>query len=82
MTILANIALEGEHICQVFQILREINFRNSRSSKTAIFAIFDALNFDFDEFLLFFMAANYPKIKFRVPKIVKWQFLGLQNDQN
>ena len=33
------------------QILREINSSDSRSSKTAIFAILDALNFDFLQFL-------------------------------
>ena len=37
----------------VTQILREINFGDSRSAKTAVFAIFGALNFDFYEYLHF-----------------------------
>ena len=34
----------------IAQILREINFRNSRSSKSAIFAILEPLNFEFGQF--------------------------------
>ena len=40
----------------ITQILREINFRDSRSAKSAIFVIFKALNFDFYEFLHFLKA--------------------------
>ena len=35
------------------QILREINFRESRSSKTAILTLFEDLNFDFEDFFIF-----------------------------
>ena len=34
-----------QDICATTQILREINFDDSRSSKTAVFAIFEAQNF-------------------------------------
>ena len=33
------------HVFGITQILREINFGESRSPKTAVFAIFGALNF-------------------------------------
>ena len=39
------------HEFSINQILREINFGNSRSAKSAVFAIFEALNFvTFGEF--------------------------------
>ena len=43
----------------VTQNLREINFENSRSAKSAIFTHWEALNFDFCEFLHFLKAENY-----------------------
>ena len=55
----------------VIQILCEINFVNSRSSKTVIFAILEALNLDHDEFLQFLKAEIYQISKFRAPKIAK-----------
>ena len=51
------------------QILRELNIRDSRNSKTAVLIIFESL--DFDEFLLFLRAKISPKSKFRVSKMVK-----------
>ena len=43
------------------QILREINFGDSRTEKSAIIPHLEveALNFDFHEFLHFLKAANY-----------------------
>ena len=38
-------------IFHITQILREINFRDSRSAKSAILTHLKALNFDFHEFL-------------------------------
>ena len=38
----------------ITEILREINFEDSRSAKSAVFAITEALNFDFYEFLAHF----------------------------
>ena len=40
----------------VTQILREINFGGLRSAKSAVFAILEAQNFDFYEFLHFLKA--------------------------
>ena len=48
------------------QILREINFRNSQNSKTAIFAIYEALKLHFDDFLAIFESRNLPKTKMAV----------------
>ena len=52
------------HDFSATQILREIIFKDSRSSKTAIFAILETPNFGFDEFLLNLRAEMYPKSKF------------------
>ena len=43
----------------VIQILREINFGESRSYQTAVFALFWIPNFDFHEFLHFLDAEIY-----------------------
>ena len=43
----------------ITHILREINFGDSRSEKSAIFTDLGALNFDFNEFLHFFKAEMY-----------------------
>ena len=54
------------------QILREINFGEFRSSKTAAFAIFRSLNFaDLVNFSLPKRTKNHKKLKFRVPNCVK-----------
>ena len=50
------------HDFSITQILREINSRNSRRTKSVIFAILEALNFDFQEFLYFLKAENYQKM--------------------
>ena len=44
------------------QILREINFRDSRSAKSAILTHLELLNFDFCEFLYFLKAEIDQKI--------------------
>ena len=49
------------------QILREINFGNSRSAKFAICAILEAPNFDFYEFLHFLKAEIYQLSHFKSP---------------
>ena len=44
------------HNFSITQILREINFGDSRSAKSAILGHFEALNFDFYEFWHFLKA--------------------------
>jgi len=53
------------------QILREINFWNSRSAKSAILTHLEALNFDFYEFLHFLKAEIDQKLRCRVSKLAK-----------
>ena len=66
----------------VIQILREINFEESRSSKTAILGILEALNFDFYKFLHFLKAEIIKLTKFRAPKMAKMAFLEFLNSPN
>ena len=47
----------------ITDILREINFKDSRSAKSAILTHLEALNFDLYEFLHFLKAEIDPKIK-------------------
>ena len=47
------------HAFSISSILREINFGDFRIAKSAIFAILEALNFDFQIFLHFLKAKNY-----------------------
>ena len=47
------------HNFSTTQILREINFEDSRIAKSAILTHLEALNFDFYEFLRFFKAEIY-----------------------
>ena len=47
------------HDFSITQILREINFGDSRSAKSAISTHLEGLNFDFHEFLNFLKAENY-----------------------
>jgi len=53
------------------QFLREINFYDSRSAKSAISTQSEALNFDFYEFLRFLKAEIYQINKIHSPKNVK-----------
>ena len=47
--VIGNFAAIDRALCSfpTTQILREINFGDSRSAKSAVFAILEALNFDF-----------------------------------
>ena len=47
------------HDFSITQILREINFEDSNSAKSAILSHLEALNFDFYEFLHFLKASIY-----------------------
>ena len=64
----------------VTQILREINFEDSRSSKSATLTHLGALNFGFQEFLYFLKAEVYRINKmakdssFRTSKFCKIEF--------
>ena len=61
-------------VLSVTQILREINFREYRSSKTSVFAILGALNFA----NLINCSLQKVKIsKFRAPKMAKEEVLEL-----
>ena len=55
----------------ITQILREINFGDSRSAKSAILTHLEALKFDFYEFLHFQKAENHQINLIQSPK--KWQ---------
>ena len=59
------------HHFSITGILREIKFRDSWTSRSAIFAILEAQKFDFVEFLLFLMAEIYSKSKFKVSVMFK-----------
>ena len=59
------------HYFSITQILREIDFRGSRSAKSGILTHFEALNFDFSEFLRFWKAEISLIDKFQIHKNVK-----------
>ena len=63
------------HEFSITQILRETNFGDFRSAKSAISTHLEALNFDFNQFLNFVKAENDQKTKFRAFKNVKMAFL-------
>ena len=52
----------------ITQILREINFRDSRSAKSTILTHLEALNFDFYAFLHFLKAEIYQTNTIQSPK--------------
>ena len=60
-------------------ILREIKIGESGASKIAIFTYFEALNFDFDEFLHFVKTKIDKKSKFRVSIMTKFLDAGIQD---
>ena len=67
----------------ITEILREINFEDCRSAKSAILSHLEALNFDFDELLHFLKALIYQMNKIHSP--LKWQkrqILYFYNPQN
>ena len=59
------------HNFSVTQILREINFKDSRDAKLTTFTNLEALNFDFHELLHFLKADIHQIIKIQCPKIAK-----------
>ena len=61
----------------IIQILREINFTDSGSAKSVILTHFEALNFDFHEFLHFLKAAIYQMNKFTALQMVKMAVFAL-----
>ena len=65
----------------VAQILREINHRWSRVSKSAILTYLESLNFDLYPFLHFLKAENHQINKFRAPKVAKMVILKLLDSQ-
>ena len=56
------------HDFSIIQILREINFEDSCSAKLAILTHFEALNFDYYEFLHFLKAEIYQMNKIHSPQ--------------
>ena len=63
------------------QISREINFGHSKSAKSAILPHFEALNFDFYEFLQFLKAVIFQINKNQSPKYGKMAVLELLDSQ-
>ena len=59
------------HGFSITQILREINFGDSQSAKSAVLTHLEASNFDYSEFLHFWKAAIYQINKIQRSK--KWQ---------
>ena len=59
------------HDFSITRILREINFEDCRSSKSAILTYFEALNLDFYEFLHFLGGYILPKIEIQSLKNCK-----------
>ena len=64
------------YVYTITQILREINFRDSRSAKTAVFAIFGAVNFFHLGNFSLQKVQNSEKSKFRASKCVKKAVFG------
>ena len=63
------------HDFSITQILREINFWDSRSAKSAILTHSEAQKCNFDEFLHFMKAEIYKMNHFQSPlKLLKLQF--------
>ena len=59
----------------VTQILREINFGDSKSAKSAILTHLEAPNFDFHGVLHFLKAEIHQMTKLRTPKMAKTAIL-------
>ena len=70
------------HGFSITQILREINFGDSRSANSAILSHLETLNFDFWEFWYFVKAGNDQKIKIQILKMEKMAVLELLGHQN
>ena len=65
------------HDFSITQFLREIKFAESKSSKTAVFAILGALNFDNLVNFSFRVMQKFIKIKIQSPKMTKKVVLKL-----
>ena len=61
----------------ISQILRETNFWDSRSAKSAILTHLEALNFNLEEFLHFFRAGIFKINKIQTPKLAQTAVLEL-----
>ena len=70
------------HDFSITQILREINFRDSKSAKCTISTQLAALNFDFYQFLHFLKAEIEQVNKHQSPKNCKTAVLGLLDSPN
>ena len=67
------------HDFSITQILREINFGNCKSAKSAILTHLVILNFDFYEFFALFEGL---KPNSEPQNVFKWQILHFYNPQN
>ena len=68
------------NVCIFFsitQILREINFEDSRHAKSVILPYLEALNFDFYELLHSLKSEILHFSKFRAPKVAKMAALQI-----
>ena len=65
------------HDFSLTQILREINFWDSRSTKSAILTHLEALYFDFNEFWHILKAEICLINKIQTSKSLKWQKMAL-----
>ena len=63
----------------VTQILREIKVNENRVSKSVFLPHLEALNFDFYEFLHFFMVEIVRLTKFKAPKMAKTAVFEFQD---
>ena len=70
------------HDFSITQILREINFGDSRSAKSAILTHLEALNFDFNEFLHFLKAEFYQINQIQSSKNVKMAIFRISRIPN
>ena len=59
------------HRFSITQILREINFGDSRSAKSAVFVILESEFSSFGQFQSSKRAKHHKKVKFRASKCVK-----------
>ena len=85
MNVLASVIQSWQHTVWKFhdfsitQILREINFGDSRSAKSAILTHLEALKFDFNEFLHYlkneFYQINKIHSPYNISRILKIDFM-------
>ena len=75
-------ALESHTDFSITQNLREINFGNCRSEKSALLTHLVALNCDFYEFLHFLRLKFTKSTKFTASKFAKTAVFAFNNQQN